>query len=46
MVIKHISGGYDIYVDVESIHNHKVQVRYTGPIGEIDIMGRPITNPE
>ena len=46
MVIKHISGGYDIYVDVESIHNHKVQVRYTGPIGEIEIMGRPITNPE
>lgn len=46
MVIKHISGGYDINVDVESIHNHKVKVRYTGPIGEIDIMGRPITNPE
>ena len=46
MVIKHISGGYDITVDVESIHNHVVKVHYSGPIGEIDIMGRPITNPE
>lgn len=46
MVVKHISGGYDITVDVESIHNHVVKVRYTGPIDEIDIMGRPITNPE
>lgn len=46
MVIKHISGGYDITVDVESIHNHVVKAHYAGPIGEISIMGRPITNPE
>ena len=46
MVIKHISGGYDITVDMESIHNHKVNVHYAGPVGEVDMMGRPITNPE
>ena len=46
MVIKHISGGYDITVDVESIHNHVVKAHYAGPIGEIAIMGHPITNPE
>ena len=46
MVIKHISGGYDITVDVVSIHNHVVKAHYAGPIGEIAIMGRPITNPE
>lgn len=46
MVIKHISGGYDITIDVESIHNHVVKAHYAGPIGEISIMGRPITNPE
>ncbi len=46
MVIKHISGGYDITVDVESIHNHVVKAHYAGPIEKIDIMGRPITNPE
>lgn len=46
MVVKHISGGYDITIDVESIHNHKVQAHYAGPIGEIALMGRPITNPE
>ncbi len=46
MVIKHISGGYDITIDVESIHNHVVKAHYAGPIGEIAIMGRPITNPE
>lgn len=46
MVIKHISGGYDITVDVVSIHNHVVKAHYAGPIGEISIMGRPITNPE
>ena len=46
MVIKHISGGYDITIDVVSIHNHKVEAHYAGPIGEIAIMGRPITNPE
>lgn len=46
MVIKHISGGYDITVDVESIHNHVVKAHYAGPIGAISIMGRPITNPE
>lgn len=44
MEIKHISGGYDISVDVESIHNHKVKVQYTGPIDEIP-MQKPITNP-
>lgn len=46
MVIKHISGGYDITIDVESIHNDKVKARYVGPIAEISIMGSPITNPE
>lgn len=46
MTIKHISGGYDITIDVESIHNHKIKAHYAGPIGEITIMGRPITNPE
>ena len=46
MVIKHISGGYDITVDMESIHNHKVNVHYAGPVGEVNMMGRPITNPE
>jgi len=46
MVVKHISGGYDITVDVESIHNHVVKAHYAGPIEAIDIMGRPITNPE
>lgn len=46
MVIKHISGGYDITIDVTSIHNHVVKAHYAGPIGEITIMGRPITNPE
>ena len=46
MVIKHISGGYDITIDMESIHNHKVNVHYAGPVGEVNMMGRPITNPE
>ena len=46
MVIKHISGGYDITIDTESIHNHKVNVHYAGPVGEVNMMGRPITNPE
>lgn len=46
MVIKHISGGYDITIDVTSIHNQEVKAHYAGPIGEITIMGRPITNPE
>ena len=46
MVIKHISGGYDITINVTSIHNHVVKAHYAGPIGEITIMGRPITNPE
>lgn len=46
MVIKHIAGGYDITVDMKSINQHEVKVHYAGPIGEISIMGRPITNPE
>lgn len=46
MVVKHISGGYDITIDVVSIHNQEVKAHYAGPIGEIAIMGRPITNPE
>lgn len=46
MTIKHISGGYDITVDMKSINQHSINVHYAGPIGEISIMGRPITNPE
>lgn len=46
MVIKHISGGYDITVDMKSVNQHVVKTHYAGPIGEISIMGRPITNPE
>ena len=46
MTIKHISGGYDIEVDVESIHNHIVKVHYAGPLSEAPGMGRPVTNPE
>lgn len=46
MDIKHIPGGYDIVVDMTSIHNHIIKAHYAGPIGDVPIMGRPITNPE
>jgi hypothetical protein len=46
MTIKHIAGGYDIAINVSSILNHQIDVRYVGPIGEKPLMGNPITNPE
>ena len=46
MTIKHIAGGYDIAINVSSILNHQIDVRYVGPIGEQPLMGNPIANPE
>lgn len=44
--IKHISGGYDIIIDMITAHQEEVKARYTGVVEGNQYMGRPITNPK
>ena len=44
--VKHIPGGYDFIINIESTHGHNIDVRYTGPVAGNPYMGRPISNPE
>lgn len=46
MVVSHISGGYDIIVDVTTSLLENIRVRYTGPVVGNPNMGRYVTNPE
>lgn len=43
--IKHISGGYEIIVDMITAHREVLQTSYSGRIEGNQYMGRPITNP-
>ena len=46
MDIAHISGGYDIVINVTSILLVDYNVHYRGPVSEIPLMGNPIKNPQ
>lgn len=45
MTIKHISGGYDILVDVRTMHFEDINVRYFGPLDSNPMMGPEVQNP-
>ena len=43
--IRHISGGYEIIIDMVTAHQDELKTRYEGRIEGNQYMGRPITNP-
>ena len=45
VTIEHIAGGYDVYVDIVTVKQHRIRVKYTGEIASNPYMGGNITNP-
>lgn len=43
--VRHISGGYEIIIDMVTAHQDELKTRYEGRIEGNQYMGRPITNP-
>jgi hypothetical protein len=46
VTIKHISGGYDIMVDIVTIKQHRIRAHWSGYVASNQYMGGPIQNPE
>lgn len=46
VTITHLEEGYDIYVDVVTIKQHRIRAQYTGKVSSNQFMGGPVTNPE
>lgn len=46
VTITHLEEGYDIYVDVVTIKQHRIRAQYTGMVSSNQFMGGPVTNPE
>lgn len=46
VTITHLEGGYDIYVDVVTIKQHRIRAQYTGKVSSNQFMGGSVTNPE
>lgn len=45
VTITHLEEGYDIYVDVVTIKQHRIRAQYTGKVSSNQFMGGPVTNP-
>ena len=45
VTITHLEEGYDIYVDVVTIKQHRIRAQYTGNVSSNQFMGGPVTNP-
>lgn len=46
VTITHLEEGYDIYVDVVTIKQHRIRAQYTGKVSSNQFMGGAVTNPE
>ena len=46
VTIKHISGGYEIMVDIVTIKQHRIRAHWSGYVASNQYMGGPIQNPE
>lgn len=46
VTIKHISGGYDIMVDIVTIKQHRIRAHWSGYVASNQYMGGPVQNPE
>lgn len=46
MEVKHISGGYDISVNVKTIYQNEFVCRYVGPVAGVSMMGYAVQNPQ
>lgn len=45
LTIKHISGGYDILVDVVTIKQHRIRAHWSGVVASNQFMGGAVENP-